>query len=372
MKKILKFFNAALFLAAFGVSYVELVRLAVVNASLIDLIKLGFGKASGSSFAREIIDMVQEEVKPLAVLAVILIVLMWLGVILSVLLRKNLPYICSLILALIQAAGVTAIYFTVDSKLEVFREGLDFFGLGNRIKMYSYTLIMWLVIYGVIILFSIIGLVLKGKQKAENHGPIMTEQFNPRRNPLENQKPGKYAKAEQDYLAKIQELERKNGEDRAQRAAASGRVQQNVTAPQQSFPKEIPPQAEPKPVLRKAEEAERVQQKTAQPENAGKTFTGAVVGVTGMYASKAYALKEKQRVFFVAGEGTVSLLEIAQEPSVAAVYYIEEYKEYCVEVHEAKSFFLKSGQPLGKGRTYYLPRGTEIYIITKENLFKLA
>jgi hypothetical protein len=57
---------------------------------------------------------------------------------------------------------------------------------------------------------------------------------------------------------------------------------------------------------------------------------------------------------------------------LAAVYYISEYQEYCVEVNEKLCVFLESGQPLGKGRDYYLPRGTKIYVKDAGNTFTLA
>ena len=47
---------------------------------------------------------------------------------------------------------------------------------------------------------------------------------------------------------------------------------------------------------------------------------------------------------------------------LAKIYYISEYQEYCVEPLEMRTVLLKSGQPLGANRLYYLPRGTEISI----------
>lgn len=311
MKKYLKFFNAVLFLAAFGVSYMELVHLAIVNVSLMDLIKLGFGKTEGPAFAREIMDMIQDNITPFAICAVILVFLMWGSAILSVVLRGNLPYICGTLLALIQAAGVSWIYFGIRSMLDQVHDALSFFGMGSTVRMYSNTLIIWLLSYGLVILFSVIGLLLKGTQSLQNQGPIMPEQFYSGRNPLGMQNPVK-----------------------------AGSLSSHKTAAQ------------------------------AIPEK--RRFTGAVVGLTAEYASKAFPLSEKQQVFFVQEQGKLRLLEAEGKTTLASVYYIEEYQEYCVEPYEIKSFFLKSGQPLGKGRSYYLPRGTEIYIKTKENRFRLA
>ena len=58
-----------------------------------------------------------------------------------------------------------------------------------------------------------------------------------------------------------------------------------------------------------------------------------------------------------------------EEGAAAGIYYIREYGEYCAEPFEKRAVFLESGQPLGKGRQYYLPRGTKIYVGSRENSF---
>ena len=43
-----------------------------------------------------------------------------------------------------------------------------------------------------------------------------------------------------------------------------------------------------------------------------------------------------------------------------------------IAFNQTMTIFLTSGQPLGKNRFYYLPRGTEIYIKDQTNKFKLC
>ena len=52
------------------------------------------------------------------------------------------------------------------------------------------------------------------------------------------------------------------------------------------------------------------------------------------------------------------------------IYYVSQYEEYCIQPLQTMTIFLTSGQPLGKNRFYYLPRGTEIYIKDQTNKFK--
>ena len=91
-----------------------------------------------------------------------------------------------------------------------------------------------------------------------------------------------------------------------------------------------------------------------------------------MYAGKVYPLKDKTEVFFFLKEGEAVLSPYEEEGAAAGVYYIKEYGEYCAEPFEKGMLFLASGQPLGKGRQYYLPRGTKIYVSDRKNTFTLA
>lgn len=101
-------------------------------------------------------------------------------------------------------------------------------------------------------------------------------------------------------------------------------------------------------------------------------FHGAILGKSRCYAKKAYPLQEKTRIFIIE-DGCEIIVDWYKNPkALAALYYISEYQEYCIEVFSARNIFLHSGQPLGARRTYYLPRGTEIYVIDEENRFELA
>lgn len=345
MKRGLKFLNAGLFLAAFGVSFLDLVKLAVVNASLIDLIKLGFGKESGSAYVTQIVEIVKDNVRPIAILAAGVVVLMWLGIILSVVLRKNAAYYAGIILAVLQAVGIEALYIGLNSKLDGFRQGLDFFGLGDQVKMHLPTLLLWIAVYILILFLSIVGICLKEKKQTVNHGPIMAEQFHTGKNPWETQKNVKRMELEQVYFEKIEKLEQ---EQKQQEQKYRGQKQQEQ------------------------KQQEQKQQKAVRQVSEIRRFTGAIVGITGEYASMAYSLQERQPVFLVEKDGKAGIEESQSESSLASVYYVDEYQEYCVQAMQMRCVFLKSGQPLGKDRTYYLPRGTEIVVLENGDHFKLA
>ena len=69
----------------------------------------------------------------------------------------------------------------------------------------------------------------------------------------------------------------------------------------------------------------------------------------------------------VPGETLQNMQEVEAE-----VYYVAEYQEYCVKPMRKLAVFLESGQPLGAGREYRLPRGMKICMVGKEEVFTLA
>lgn len=91
-----------------------------------------------------------------------------------------------------------------------------------------------------------------------------------------------------------------------------------------------------------------------------------------MFQNMAYPLQERQELFFQWTEGQITTELYKSQESLAGIYFIPEYQEYCVEVFARVSVFLESGQPLGKDRRYYLPRGTRIYMKDDQGMFKLA
>ena len=101
---------------------------------------------------------------------------------------------------------------------------------------------------------------------------------------------------------------------------------------------------------------------------------GALRGESGIYASQVYPMKERVPVYF--GRDSQKRLMIMEQKNMqeveAEVYYVAEYQEYCVKPMRKLAVFLESGQPLGAGREYRLPRGMKICMVGKEEVFTLA
>ena len=101
-------------------------------------------------------------------------------------------------------------------------------------------------------------------------------------------------------------------------------------------------------------------------------FTGAVIGKNPSHNGQAFLLNDRQEVYFTFEQDSADISLTKNGDTLAAVYYISQYEEYCVIPFEYETVYLISGQPLGKDRRYFLPRGTEILIKYTNERFELG
>lgn len=120
------------------------------------------------------------------------------------------------------------------------------------------------------------------------------------------------------------------------------------------------------------ERIERLERERKEVRKEADGISGIIQKRSGSQVLKEYPLQEKQPVYFSRNATEILITESRQAETLAAVYYISEHGEYCVEPYERMSFFLISGQPLGKDRSYRLSRGTEVYIIDRHSTFVLV
>ena len=99
-------------------------------------------------------------------------------------------------------------------------------------------------------------------------------------------------------------------------------------------------------------------------------FEGAVTGKEGIYKGRTLLLENRREVFFHL-EGRQIYVDQMPEGAEAGIWYIAQHEEYAIQPAKTRTVYLKSGQPLGKDRIYYLPRGMEIWIESQKNRFLL-
>lgn len=315
MKRVWKYMLSALFCLSVGVGFLPLIKLSAARLSVADIIKLGVGADKNNQWMG-LSAVVFEYVKPYLILLLLLIAVILLSAWLCVTLSTEKAYIAALIGTV--AANVIAVgsIWSIYAKTKELKNGLDFFGLSNNIALLKTPVFAWLFIYVAICGISILGIIQSSRPpKVEGEDKSFKETFT-------------------ESFNQSGRLWDKNPE-----------LYRKVTE---------------KPKVKKAD------------IDMSSNFKGAVRGGSGIYKNKVYMLEERIPVYFIWTGQSYYVSEHGGGNVLAQVYYVGTYQEYCFTPVKARTCYLRSGQPLGKDRHYFLPRGTRIYINGKSVWFQLA
>lgn len=335
MKKGLKFIIALLIAGSLGIWFLPVMETAVKSVSVADVFKIGMGYYDRNSMLTELYAFIQSRIESYAWLIAGAAGFVVVEAILTAVLRKRAAYIMGIIVSLINAGAFLALFFVLEDRFTELEHLFTMYIGDNLIELSYLELFAWLAVYALVLILSVIGLILWRKPRETNEEEI--------------------------YLEQIQRAEA----ERARRQSAQNQSG-NYSQPD-GFQKEKPSAWAPPEEKETALPVEQSMADTA----AENEFSGAVAGESGLYEGKVYQLSDKKEVFFYIKEDRAVLSPYEEDGAAAGIYYIKEYEEYCAEPFEKEVLFLESGQPLGKGRQYYLPRGTKIYIAGKQNLFTL-
>ncbi|MEE1086119.1 MAG: hypothetical protein U0L05_02955 [Schaedlerella sp.] len=331
MKKYFKFINALLYLSSFACIFMSMVKVAAWKLSGASLVKMGFVGTDRGNGLQYVMAYAEDFTMSIILLVLAIGFLSIVGMILSLLLKPSVVYVFTILLSVINTICVTIIYTGFNKNINDINRAMDFFGVSGVAEVYHFTFIFWILLHVAVVILSVAGVVAGNKKEVPVKGQIYTEQFNNRKNSLQQ-----------------------NHKDLMRGAV-----------PVQSPVKPTGAVSVQQPMKSKTVHPVQNQEKHVE-------FGGAIVGKTGMYSGKAYPLKERYKVFFADDSTGVNISKYEESYALAGVYYINKYQEYCVDVKQSRAVYLASGQPLGVGREYYLPRGTEIYIKDKRYLFVLA
>lgn len=320
MKKVLKYIIAVLLVGSFAAWFFPVIS-AGVEMNLLKLLKVSFGYYTA-----------QDEIEVLVygscfrsfsayswwIAAFGGITL--LEIFLTTFFRRKLPYIISFIGSVVNCIAVIALLWAADrglSQLEIYIEET-----GNTLTgtLQMEPFIIWFGVFALVIILSLLGIWLWG---------------------------------------------------RADRKAADEEYEDESAASADIYPEEFGYD----PVYPAGEEEISVSQDVLSgggflnqyggdtPEKREyQEFHGAVLGENGRFRGKAYPLKYEEESFFVSDGADISISDREADTAIASVYYAEEYAEYCIRPMRRMSVFLESGQPLGRDRIYYLPRGMKIHV----------
>ncbi|MCF2682736.1 hypothetical protein [Faecalicatena contorta] len=355
MKKILKYVIAVVMFLTVGIGFMPILSLGVVELSVADIIKIGFGGRSDGSIVEEVQTLLREYVSDYSYYLLILMLgILFAAAMTAALSNKN-AYLASLICQVVINLFAGIMFFQMTDKIRSIRDVIDFFGMGDYIYVISTPAIVWVVVYVIILFLTSYGILLKEEDTAQVPGDIIEESFHHVRNPRENT-PQQKSK-EQMYLDRIQELEAQKSR-KPKRQVMIDKVPENHMREEDTVA-----------------DTARLVMPGKVPKAAEKTnqdFQGAIVGKSGIYHSKAYMMKDRIPVYFCGHKQPFVTTRSTGGEGLAKVYYVAEYQEYCVIPMGMKKVFLESGQPLGATREYYLPRGTEIYLEDNRFRFLLA
>lgn len=316
MKKILKIIVGIIMIVSLAIGFLPFIRLGGLDFSVFDLAVTATGKTVagdydhlGTQLVSQMTELSEEYLGPYLLEVGVFAAAILIAAILTMILSWKIAYYISMVGTLVIGGCSVFIFNQIKPELDAIGSSLDFFGLDEAMEIERLTLVLWCLVWALVLVLSVYGVIISRRENRIQAEEMPEHIFTP---PMPM--PGIFT---------------------------------NVSVP-------------------KEEGENSVQNTTVQ------DFQGAIVSRNPFYGNRAYPLMERTEVFFAEENGNVYLTDRNGTDIFAGVYFIREYQEYCIDVLQSKSVYLSSGQPLGVGRRYYLPRGMEIYLKNQNFLFELA
>lgn len=330
MKEKLKYLIALLLLGSVGMLFMPLVKISIVEFSFMGIMKIGLGNYNTNGISGEIAPFVHRYFESDVILFACFVTLILAGAFITAIIKGKKAYIAAIVSCVVNS--LAALYICLYSKEKIIKvkSTIYFMGMDQYPKLSYSTIILWVISYIVIIALCIVGIALWKTDKFPETTQIMLEKFD----------------LGKDSYESIVNLEERDMFDERPMGEAENKLEQ--TSP------------------------EYIDYGKESSNYRISDFNGVILGKVGFFEGMAFPLKEREEVFFYRKEGVVLIRDKGKIEDLAGVYYVSEYQEYRINVLKQETVFLDSGQPLGKGRQYYLPRGSEIYITNRENQFILA
>lgn len=319
MKEKMKYLVAILIMATIGIAFIPIINIGNVEISIFDIIKAGFMNYSDSIIDQVIMSVINNYIEIYAyILTGLILLILFNAIVVSTLGARN-SYGYAIVSGIIVNGIVFAGYSKISDELEKIETAIQFWGQQEYIYFCKEPGIIWAICYGLVLVLSLLGIVLLriGDKKTEAK-EIIPEEFYFEKNPWEN-------KPRKELLQDVKD--------------------------------------------------EKIVSKRMKP------FCGAIQGKKGMFQNKVFTLDELIPVYIVKKDEVVFLMKYDSvnenvrnqilDEVMAEVYFVPQYHEYVVKPMEKLKVYMKSGQPLGQERNYYLPRATDIYFDDKKWMFTL-
>lgn len=371
MREKLKYLEAILLAGSIGLWFMPLVDISILNLSLMDVIKVGIGNYKSTGITGEIYESVQKYLEPYTYGLLIILAVILVGAFLTAVLNGIKAYMAAGVSCILNNIAAIVIFVQIKSKLDEVKNAIGWLDVSHLLKFSYPTIVIWFALYVVILIFAICGILMyrSEEEKPGNEDIFINTPPYTSKNDFESKDYGSDGHVHSNVFADRSGSEKRSFSRQAEETSTVfqdwSRVQSTSAVP----PVTPPPIVKPG---RNFDEKKKVFKSENKPDSSGKDFFGAILGESGIYDKKAYPLKDTWEVYFDWSGGKAIINENKNESCLAGIYFVPEYQEYCVQPLKTKSFFLESGQPLGVGRHYYIPRGTKIYIKEAGQLFRLA
>lgn len=320
MSKYLKYILAICFAGMLGVAFLPIIEVSIYRLSVFDILKMTLNGSQSIEFLKELQKVMYQYMFKYLILFAIAVALILIASVLCIIQKDEHVYKRSIICALIVNFYSSCVMLACYKSIETLDFSTNFFQTRPDISLYLITVFIWEMITLLIILISIMGIKMEKLKNVEIKEDI-PELFQEDIHSFENQ----------DIMEEDTPLELEIQEEYKQYS--------------------------------KIEEGQQYMEDNYQSD----VFEGMILNTN----QKVLVLKDRKEVY-ITNDNEINICRSQQGLVLGNIYYVSQYEEYCIQPLQTMTIFLTSGQPLGKNRFYYLPRGTEIYIKDQTNKFKLC
>ena len=320
MSKYLKYILAICFAGMLGVAFLPIIEVSIYRLSVFDILKMTLNGSQSIEFLKELQKVMYQYMFKYLILFAIAVALILIASVLCIIQKDEHVYKRSIIYVLIVNFYSSCVMLACYKSIETLDFSTNFFQTRPDISLYLITVFIWEMITLLIILISIMGIKMEKLKNVEIKEDI-PELFQEDIHSFENQ----------DIMEEDTPLELEIQEEYKQYS--------------------------------KIEEGQQYMEDNYQSD----VFEGMILNTN----QKVLVLKDRKEVY-ITNDNEINICRSQQGLVLGNIYYVSQYEEYCIQPLQTMTIFLTSGQPLGKNRFYYLPRGTEIYIKDQTNKFKLC
>lgn len=320
MSKYLKYILAICFAGMLGVAFLPIIEVSIYRLSVFDILKMTLNGSQSIEFLKELQKVMYQYMFKYLILFAIAVALILVATVLCIIQKDEHVYKRSIIYALIVNFYSSCVMLACYKSIETLDFSTNFFQTRPDISLYLITVFIWEMVTLLIILISIMGIKM-GKGENVELEEELPELFQEDIHSFENQ----------DIMEEDDPLELEIQEEYKQYS--------------------------------EIEEGQQYMEDNYQSD----VFEGMILNKN----QKVLILKDRKEVY-ITNDNEINICRNQQGLVLGNIYYVSQYEEYCIQPLQKMTIFLASGQPLGKNRFYYLPRGTEIYIKDQTNKFKLC